>query len=518
MNDNGGRSGSEHKQRIRGYATVTTAQPIGADAALITVEADVTRGLHSFSVVGLADRAVEESRDRIAAAIRHAGFKSPKSENKRIVLSLSPADIKKEGSHYDVPLAICYLIAVEEIPSIINKALCTGELALDGTIRPVHGVLAQVRAAYTRGITTAFVPLGNAAEASLVNGLSVYAPKNLSELIKHIRGEVLLPKYSAVKQNTPPPTTDLSAIKGQESARRALEIAAAGRHNIVLYGPPGTGKTLLAKALPSILPPLTTDEVLEVTTIHSTAGILNPGTVIYWPPFRAPHHTASYTAMVGGGVFPRAGEMTLAHKGVLFLDEFTEFGIQTIEALRQPLEDKRITISRTKATITFPADCMVIAAMNPAETVTNDAMLAVRTAQKQARKISRPIADRFDMWVEVPPVPHETLAALQKGELSISVRKRVIAARNFSQKCRDKARNEKNVLFEKDEELILRCTDETRETLVQAAKKLKLSARGYYRTLRLAQTIANMEQSLKITPAHIFEALQYRPRGMLGMY
>ncbi len=501
---------------------------MGAYATLVAVEADVTRGLHSFSVVGLADRAVEESRDRIASAIRHAGFKSPKSENRRITLSLSPADMRKEGSHYDVPLALCYLRATGEISELPQKMLCTGELSLDGTLRAVRGVLAQVRAAYARGITIAYVPPGNATEASLVTGMNVYAPKTLTELIEHLQGERELPlAHSPHNAHTTAPDVDLSMIKGQESAKRALEIAATGRHNIVLYGPPGTGKTLLAKALPGILPPLTPEEVLEVTAIHSTAGILNPGSVVFWPPFRAPHHTASHVAMVGGGTFPRAGEMTLAHKGVLFLDEFPEFASQTLEALRQPLEERCVTISRTKATVTFPADCMVIAAMNPAETVTTDATVAMRTARKQARKISRPIADRLDMWVAVPAVPHETLGKLSGGEVSRAVRERVLAARDFAQE------QDKNISaggveapastppdtkpLSQDLSLSKRCNEETIDTLVQATKKLDMSARGYYRTLRLAHTIANLAHSPDVTKEHVFEALQYRPRGMFGL-
>ncbi len=511
-------------KKISGYASVITAQPVGANATLVSVEADITRGLHSFSVVGLADRAVEESRDRIAAAIRHSGFKSPKSENKRVTLSLSPADIRKEGSHYDVPLALCYLAAIGEIPQFPNTVMCTGELALDGTIRPVRGVLAQVRAAHLRGVTNAYVPKENASEASLVTGMKVYAPKTLSELIAHIRGEEKIPRAQAPKRaQSVELEVDMAMIQGQESAKRAIEIAAAGRHNIVLYGPPGTGKTLLAKALPGILPPLTEDEVLEVTAIHSTAGILQQGSVVSWPPFRAPHHTASHVAMVGGGTFPRAGEMTLAHRGVLFLDEFPEFNAQTLEALRQPLEERCVTISRTKATVTFPADCMVVAAMNPADTVTTDAVLAVRTAQKQARKISRPIADRIDMWIEVPTVPHETLARLSGGEASCDVRARVASSREFAIAQSTSSKNNARTLLpngarEKNALLSARCNKQTIDTLVQAAKKLDLSARGYYRTLRLAHTIANLAHSPSVTKEHIFEALQYRPRGMFGLF
>ena len=413
-----------------GYAKTLAAQPVGASAELVTVEADLTRGLHTFSIVGLADKAVEEARDRLSAAIRHSGFKSPKQQNKRIVLSLSPADLKKEGSHYDLSLALAYLIAAGEIAPLETQALCIGELALDGTLRAVKGALPQVLAAKRHKVGTVYVPPGNAPEALLADGLTVIAPASLAELLEHLKGTVRLPRL--VRERTralPPPALDLADVKGQEGAKRALEIAAAGRHNIVFYGPPGTGKTMLARALSGILPPLTDDEILEVTSIHSTAGLLENGEAVYWPPFRSPHHSLSHVAMVGGGTFPKAGEVTLAHRGVLFLDEFPEFESRTLEALRQPLEDRIVTVSRAKATITFPADCMIVAAMNPADTISTDTRVAVRAAIKQAKRISRPIVDRLDLWIEVPLVPHDTLAMLSRGEPSAAVRERVVAAR-----------------------------------------------------------------------------------------
>ncbi|MDB5189444.1 MAG: Mg chelatase, subunit ChlI, partial [Parcubacteria group bacterium] len=420
---------SPPKIETHGYGTLTAAQPLGATAELVTIEADLTRGLHSFSIVGLPDKAVEEARDRIAAAIRHSGFKSPKAENRRIILSLSPADLKKEGSHYDVPLALCYLVASGELALPTTKSLFAGELALDGMLRTVRGILPQVVAAQRAGFTSVFVPPGNVPEALLARDVAVYAPHTLRELIDHLAGVAVLPRMERDETVVPPPLAiDLAHIKGQESAKRALEIAAAGRHNLVLYGPPGTGKTMLARALVGVLPPLTDDEVLEVTAIHSTAGALSEG-AIFHPPFRSPHHTVSHTAMVGGGAYPKAGEVTLAHKGVLFLDEFPEFDARTLEALRQPLEDRIVTVARARATVTFPADCMIVAAMNPADTLSADAEVAVRAALKQARKISRPIADRLDLWIEVPHVPHEVLAGLSEGEPSSVVRERVRNAR-----------------------------------------------------------------------------------------
>ncbi|MFA7302661.1 MAG: magnesium chelatase domain-containing protein, partial [Candidatus Paceibacterota bacterium] len=275
-----------------GYAKTLAAQPVGSAAEIVVVEADLTRGLHAFSIVGLADKAVAEASDRLSAAIRHSGFKSPKQQNKRIVLSLSPADLKKEGAHYDLSLAIAYLIAAEELEALSEPVLFIGELALDGGLRSVRGVLPQVLAAKKRGIKTMYVPRGNAREALIAEGVAVYAPATLIELIAHLKGEKPLPLLVRDSRRVaPPPAIDLAEVKGQESAKRALEIAAAGRHNIVFYGPPGTGKTMLARALAGILPPLTADEMLEVTAIHSTAGLLKDGEAVHWPPFRAPHHS-----------------------------------------------------------------------------------------------------------------------------------------------------------------------------------------------------------------------------------
>lgn len=497
-------------------AHVSTVQPNILHGTLVTIEADISRGLHAFSVVGLAGKAVDESKDRVGSAIKHSGYTSPKTKNQKIIISLSPADLKKEGPLFDLPIAISYLLAAEEITMDTTRRVFVGELSLDGTLRPIKGVLSCTQTAKEKGFEEIIVPVENAEEAALIEGIQVIAASNLIQVIEHIKipsqdvEKITLAPQPAtnIKEDWYESAVNLEDIKGQESAKRGLLIAAAGRHNVMLVGPPGTGKTMLARALRALLPPLTREEALAVTRIHSlTTGEY---TISTRPPFRSPHHTASHTSLVGGGTNPKPGEVTLAHHGVLFMDEFPEFERRSLDALRQPLEDRVVSISRVAGTAEFPADFILIAALNPyrgTEDGTIDLARAMRETYKN--KVSGPILDRIDLWIEVPHVPYDTLTALpSKVDETGPARKQILAARAHQHNRQSAVSN--SSLSARELEQLIHLSSEVKDLLKLSSQKLNLSPRSYHRLIKVSRTIADLDNAQEIATTHVLEALQYR--------
>lgn len=500
--------------------TIFSAQVTGLDAEPIRIEVDVTPGLHLFTLVGLADKEVQESRERITAAIKNIGAIPPHKKAQRVIVNLAPADLKKEGPAFDLPIALGYLLASGQAKFETGERLFVGELGLGGELRPVRGVLALALLAKAAGFRELYVPGGNGAEAALVPSVLVFEISNLTQCLDHLEGRAaLLPEKHTEPESVAVFDQDLADIRGQESAKRALEIAAAGGHNVLFSGPPGTGKTLLARALPSLLPPLSFEEAIEVTKIYSVAGLLRSNTpVVSARPFRNPHHTASNASIIGGGTNPRPGEISLAHRGVLFLDEFPEFQRPVLEALREPLEERRVTVSRMQGAVTYPSDFILAAAMNPCPcgNLGNPRTSCICTSgaiMKYQRKISGPLMDRIDLHITVPNVSYEKLEGRGEGEPSATVRERVALARETQQKrfAGEGILKNSEMGVRHVKRYALPAAD-ARQILRLSVEKYALSARAYHRILKVARTIADLENSDGIRAPHVLEALRYRPQ------